>query len=232
MKLLKLFMDWLYSVTGYVPKGIQNKVNIELEKISTVLKHTKEALENSNKQLDAARETIESLEYHVMQSKVLDLEALQKENERIMEEDRKVRVDMEEANEYYKTVQTQLSDIMHKDQMFGFGRSITFPGASAISAGHNQDGFVTIAGRTVLEDSIAAKMDQTSSLSEKYYIAHNQLIKYGLLEKMIDQAISHGGIQYTLAYNDNCTAVELYYAMEVKVNDNIFEIKKKNNEEG
>ena len=106
-----------------------------------------------------------------------------------------------------------------------------FPGASTITS-FTKDNSICIAGRIVLEDSVSAKMQELSSISERYYLAHNQLIKYGLLERMIKDAAGLGGIAYTLGYNEDCTATELYYAMEVKPQESILEFKKKDDTEG
>ena len=49
---------------------------------------------------------------------------------------------------------------------------------------------------------------------------------------MIKDAAGLGGIAYTLGYNEDCTATELYYAMEVKPQESILEFKKKDDTEG
>ena len=230
MNFICKIINWLCNKFNYIPDNAQKRINqLELtadERIQEIGRHLQES---TDKLLIATRE-IEELRKHVEQSKVLDMETLEKENNRLNLENDKIRHDLKEANKYFEEVEAQVSNILH-NTVFGFKRSMCFPGASTITS-FTKDNSICIAGRIVLEDSVSAKMQELSSISERYYLAHNQLIKYGLLERMIKDAAGLGGIAYTLGYNEDCTATELYYAMEVKPQESILEFKKKDDTEG
>lgn len=231
MNLLRRIIDWLCDKLNYIPKNAQ-KVIFDLEDESKArMERVGKSLQESTENLIQATLEIDQLQKHVEASKVLDMEELQKENNRVLLENDKLRHDLKEANKYFEEVEAQVSRVLHEDAVFGFKKSMCFPGASTITS-FTKENSICIAGRIVLEDSVSAKMQQLASMSERYYLAHNQLIKYGLLERMIKDAASQGGIAYTLGYNEDCTATELYYAMEVKPQSSILTFEKKENTEG
>ena len=231
MNLICRLINWLCNKFNYIPDIAQKRIT-ELEiSADESLKQVGNLLQESTENLVQATLEIEQLQKHVENSKVLNMEELQKENTRVMLENDKLRHDLKESNEYFEKVESQVSEILHNDNIFGFKRSMCFPGASTITS-FTKENSICIAGRIVLEDSVSAKMQQLASVSERYYLAHNQLIKYGLLERMIKDAASQGGIAYTLGYNNNCTATELYYAMEVKPQFSILTFEQKENTEG
>lgn len=231
MNLLCQIIDWLCAKLNYIPKNAQKVIfNLEDESKARIERIGK-SLQESTENLIQATLEIDQLEKHIEASKVLDMEELQKENNRVLLENDKLRHDLKEANKYFEEVEAQVSRVLHGDAVFGFKRSMCFPGASTITS-FTKENSICIAGRIVLEDSVSAKMQQLASMSERYYLAHNQLIKYGLLERMIKDAASQGGIAYTLGYNEDCTATELYYAMEVKPQSSILTFEEKENTEG
>lgn len=230
MSLIHWFIEWLCKVTGYIPKSAQDKINHFQEDATKSLEEMQRHVTATTEQLLEATARIEELQYHVEQSKILDMESLQKENLRVMEENEHIRKELAESNEYFKKVESQISGILHKDEVFGFHRSVCIPGASTLTA-TTVDDTICVAGRTVLEDSITAEMEQEPSIRERYYMAHNYLVKYGLIQKMIEYVASQGGIQYTLGFNENNTATELYYAMEVVSKSSILEFGKKAKED-
>lgn len=231
MNLIRRIIDWLCDKLNYIPNNAQ-KVIFDLEDESKArIERIGKSLQESTENLIQATMEIDQLQKHIEASKVLDMEELQKENNRVLLENDKIRHDLKEANKYFEEVEAQVSRVLHGDPVFGFKRSMCFPGASTITS-FTKENSICIAGRIVLEDSVSAKMQQLASMSERYYLAHNQLIKYGLLERMVKDAASQGGIAYTLGYNEDCTATELYYAMEVKPQSSILTFEEKENTEG
>lgn len=230
MNLLHRLIDWLCKVTGYIPKVAQQEISKNNAEIADTIDRLERSVISTNTKLMEASEKVKELQYHVDQSNVLNMEQLQEENKRVMLENDKIHKDMQEANEYYKEVQTQISELMHGDPLFGFKRSVTIPGSSTLT-GVIKDDTAVVAGRMVMEDSVTAKMEQEPSLRERYYIATNQLAKYGLLDRIMQEALNLGGVQFTLAYNDNCTATELYYAMEIKTKQSMLTFGKEKEED-
>ena len=231
MNLIRQIIDWLCAKLNYIPKNAQKAIFDLEDESKASMERIGNSLQESTENLIKATLEIEQLQKHVEASKVLDMEELQKENNRVLLENDKLRHDLKEANKYFEEVEAQVSRVLHGDAVFGFKRSMCFPGASTITS-FTKENSICIAGRIVLEDSVSAKMQQLASVSERYYLAHNQLIKYGLLERMVKDAASQGGIAYTLGYNEDCTATELYYAMEVKPQSSILTFEQKENTEG
>ena len=231
MNLLRRIIDWLCDKLNYIPKNAQDVIFDLKDESKASMERIGKSLQESTENLIQATMEIDQLEKHIEASKVLDMEELQKENNRVLLENDKLRHDLKEANKYFEEVEAQVSRVLHGDAVFGFKRSMCFPGASTITS-FTKENSICIAGRIVLEDSVSAKMQQLASMSERYYLAHNQLIKYGLLERMVKDAASQGGIAYTLGYNEDCTATELYYAMEVKPQSSILTFEQKENTEG
>ena len=164
MNFICKIINWLCNKFNYIPDNAQKRINqLELtadERIQEIGRHLQES---TDKLLIATRE-IEELRKHVEQSKVLDMETLEKENNRLNLENDKIRHDLKEANKYFEEVEAQVCNIK---------RSMCFPGASTITS-FTKDNSICIAGRIVLEDSVSAKMQELSSISERYYLAHNQ----------------------------------------------------------
>lgn len=231
MNLIRRIIDWLCVKLNYIPKNAQQAIFDLEDESKASMERIGKSLQESTENLIQATLEIDQLQKHVEASKVLDMEELQKENNRVLLENDKLRHDLKEANKYFEEVEAQVSRVLHGDAVFGFKRSMCFPGASTITS-FTKENSICIAGRIVLEDSVSAKMQQLASVSERYYLAHNQLIKYGLLERMVKDAASQGGIAYTLGYNEDCTATELYYAMEVKPQSSILTFEQKENTEG
>ena len=229
MNILYKIINWLCIKLNYVPENARKEIELLQLTADKSLEEVSKLLQKSTEELTKTTLEIKELHKHVENSKVLEMEELQQENIRLMEENEKIKNDLKESNKYFEKVEAQVSEYLHSDPIFGFKRSMCFPGASTFTS-FSRENSIYIAGRIVLEDSVSAQMQQLASVSERYYLAHNRLIKYGLLERMAKDAAAQGGIAYTLGYNKDCTATELYYAMEIKKQEAILEIKNNDTE--
>lgn len=137
---------------------------------------------------------------------------LQKANQELQSKIDKIMADCKTAEDYYKSVQKQISEALTEDSRFKFGFRGGIIGSSHVgSAKDTNSGNILINGRTVFLDEVTEKIQRASSMNEKYYIALNQLIKYGLIEKVSERLIQSGALEFTLGYNQDCTSLELFY---------------------
>lgn len=228
---MRKFLNWFFGLFGYIYKqDATNQLNIQLEtkdKLYTSLiegkTHEYKTLYNEHEKL---KEEYKTLLKRVNEMELTSMEELKAENEKVHLENDQLQASMKEAEEYYKTVQKQVSEVLHEDSVFGFNKSMAFPGSSSIDCRKDQNDTVIIAsGRSILDDDTTAKIQRLPSISMKYQIGLNHLLKYGLLNKLIENLINHGALQFTYGYNKDCTCIELYYNIQCKRPDTILTVK-------
>lgn len=135
-----------------------------------------------------------------------------------------IQAAMDKAEEYYKSVQETLSRALHDDSVYGFNKAMAFPGSTAVTTHQYTDqnsgaGCMSINGRSILSDQDTAEIRNRASMSEKYQYVFNYLVKYGLIDRIAQMLVNSGAIQFTLAYNTDCTTMEVYYNTQVKIPD-------------
>lgn len=209
-------------------------------KLATKLNYV--SVEEMNNTVDSMRDKLMELtqeniklqdEIKQLNSKYQSVEAesmlkLKNENDELNARLDKIMSDCDKAEEFYKTVQEMVSKALSEDSRFKFGSTGGIPGSShvGVSSGinSNEETEIVINGRTVFLDEITDKIQHATSMNEKYSIALNQLIKYGLLEKVAQRMIQSGALEFTLGYNQNCTSLELFYQITCKKPDSLLNI--------
>lgn len=147
------------------------------------------------------------------------IESVKAENDKLRTQIDKVNADIAEAEKFYKEVQKQISEIAGTGEEYKFKYNIEFPGATTIkSANLLENGHVKVSGRTILMDDTTAKIQAATSLREKYTIGLNYLIKTGLLNRLTQNLIQSGALQFTYGYTES-TTIEVYYTIEAIVPD-------------
>lgn len=225
---MKKFFDWLFSLFGYVPKA-----DLEKSQEFASSEHLRcVKFENENidlhYELEKARQTID-------QFKNEPIEEIKAESKRLKLELDEISADHVKMEEFYRTVQKQLSGEFHHDPVFGFTSSPAIPGASVVTGFYNgNDNSSNIVGRTLLMDNITAKVNNAMTMAEKYRIILNTMIQLGLIDKIAQNLIATGAIQLSLTYNENCTTSEVYYMVKCQKPDpdSILTINLKKEEEG
>lgn len=168
---------------------------------------------------------IKSLEDRIKNSEIITMEQIQEENQKLKTEHDRIRVEMNETQEYCKRVEKQVRLALHDDHSFSFARNMCFPGSSSVSCETIQEThknpihFMTMCGRTTMDDEATAKLKQIVGINQKYVFCLNYLMKLGLIDKIAKNLVN-GGLSVTIGYNDDCTTNELYYEAKCMVPDN------------
>ena len=225
MILLRKLIDWLYKITGYCPQEAEIKFAEQLENVVNNYSDVVDRMSKIAQELIDANKKVKELQQQIDECALLDLIELNDRNIGLESENLRLQGEINESKEYYRKIEGELSDIMHNDKRFGFGQNMTFPGSTSL-IGEKSGDSVLVYGRSVLLDTIAQQIQDTPSMTEKYSIAINYLIKNGLIEKLTRQLISQGAVQFTIGFNENNTSLEIYYALEAKVKENTLEFDK------
>ena len=143
-------------------------------------------------------------------------------NDLMLKQD-EIQAAMEKGEEYYKTVQETLSKALHGDAVYGFNRSLAFPGSTAVTTHEFRESddakdekFVAISGRTIVDDATTAQLRKLPDISSKYQYLYNYMVQYGLVERIAQMVVNSGALQLTMAYNTDCTVCEVYYNLQLK----------------
>lgn len=200
------FIDHMATTFGYISKKEYDDLCIKYD----ALKHSHHL----------AKERIAALKFETM-------ETLNEVNKELSAENDRLQAEIVEAEKYFNEVQRQLSEGMHTDPVFGFAGSRAIPGATIVRPISTIGDVITVAGRTIFDDAITAKINNNPNISEKYWIAINSLTRLGIIEKIADNLLQCGAIQFTLAFNPDCTTSELYYKIDAQRAETTFNIKNK-----
>lgn len=148
------------------------------------------------------------------------IEEQMKINKDLMLKQDEIQAAMEKSEEYYKMVQETLSKALHGDVVYGFNRSLAFPGSTAVTTHEYRDSdnekFVTISGRTLVDDATTAQLHNLPDINAKYQRLYNYMVQYGLIDRIAQMLVNSGALQFTMAYNSDCTVCEVYYNVQLK----------------
>lgn len=122
--------------------------------------------------------------------------------------------------EYVKDVQKQLSEVLHDSIAFGFPNKVAIPGSTSIRTDINEDSangdMIIVRGRTLLTDDMTPRINDTPDMHGRLELIFGYMERYGVLSTITKNLIRSGAITFTLAYNDHCTAYEMYYECAAK----------------
>lgn len=172
-------------------------------------------------QRDQMLERINEVEFQSMEDYKTDNENLRNTNSNML----RLIVDIKEIAE---AVQKELSKALHKTEAWGFPNNMAFPGSTSVTSDiieKDGDAYLTIKGRTICDDAQTTQIQQATSLRSQIDIIISILKKFGIYEKIVDMIISTNAIEYTLAFNPDCTTSEIYYQVVVRKPTDVIMVK-------
>lgn len=218
MGIISKFVEWYCGKYNYFPENTY-------ERIDTVTKEYNDEVcknEGLTDKLTQAEARIIELEERFNESQYMDYKKIELDNDRVQQE-------MKEMNEYYRKIQSEVSDILHGDKSFKFPYNLRLPGSSTLQD-LTEGNMIHVCGRTGIPDTLRARFDNESSMINQFTMMYNHLIKYKVINKMIDMIIQNGGLQLTVGFNEENTSGEIYYSMSVVKPDGMLVIKKDDDE--
>ena len=218
MGIISKFIEWYCKKYNYFPENTY-------ERIDTVTKEYNDEVcknEGLTDRLTQAEARIAELEERFNESQYMDYKKIELDNDRVQQE-------MKEMNEYYRKIQSEVSDILHGDKSFEFPYNLRLPGSSTLQD-LTEGNMIHVCGRTGIPDTLRARFDNESSMINQFTMMYNHLIKYKVINKMIDMIIQNGGLQLAVGFNEENTSGEIYYSMSVVKPDGMLVIKKNGEE--
>lgn len=223
--ILEKIIDWLYNLIGYCPKQIAKQfddlVCPDRENTCTEETSFQERIDRIRNVLMESNERIQKLEDQIEECSMLDMKELLEINNQLTEDNQKLMKEIEKSEEYYHKVQVQVSDILHGDKTFGFGRNPCIPGSTSLMSEKVEDS-IRVYGRTIFTDVLAERIKQEPSVRNKFQMAYSELLRNGLIDKLVRQLVSLGAISMTLGFNENNTTLEVYYTLEAVHHESIY----------
>lgn len=211
---MKRFFNWLFKKLGYISVFEFHDLEHQLEKAESVI-------EDYQADATSLREHIAELETILKRLDHVTLINLQDENTTLKLKQDKINADLIQAEQYYKEVQTQISDMMHVSPIMGFPNAMRFPGATVIkdmaTVNEAGDKCITVIGRSILPDYITTKIQTAVGMTDKMLIIRNELLKQGILDRITQDLIKSGAISITLGYNKDCTTCEAYFTVKAEI---------------
>lgn len=223
MSMFQRFIKWLLPKLGLVYISQE-----DMSKMTDKLIETKSKFMRLQDQNNVLSRENDYLKAHINTVEFKTLEEYERKQRELETRQDVIDHDICEANDYYKEVQSALSKALHDSEVFGFKRSMAFPGSTSVQGGivTNDDNSkdVVISGRTIFPDDVTQEIQNATSMHDKYLIALNHLIRYGIVEQIAKNIINNGALEFTLAYNKNCTCLELYYQVRCDKPESRFHI--------
>lgn len=173
------------------------------------------ACNESRELIDKLQQRIDTVAFKTMEDYKLKQNALDAEHADLQKK-------IEEVLNFQKEVEKQVSRLLHRDEKFGFSGNFSFPGSTSIASEilhDNETGkpYITVYGRTVFGDEHSNKLGELLTLNEKLKYIVNVMFKQGIYDRITKDLMKLGAIQYTVGYNEDCTAYEVYYAINAYV---------------
>ena len=177
-------------------------------------------IEKLEKELESYKADCECLQARIKGVNFQTMEQYKRENDelRIQHEETIKRFD--ELKEMEKEIQKCISSTLHEDGNFKFEGNFAFPGSTSITTDFetDEDGkYAVIRGRTVLDDHTTERVQQAISTRDKFDILLTNLKKYGVYDHIAKELVKFCAVEYTIGYNADCTALELYYTLKTKI---------------
>lgn len=214
MGLIRKFIDWFCAKFNYYPFNTYERIDALAKECDA--KSIK--IDGLTEELTQALTRIKELEASFDEAKYMDYKKIELDNDRISQE-------IKEMNEYYRKIQTEVSDILHGDKNFKFPYNLRLPGSTTLQD-LTEDNMIHVCGRTGIPDTLRARFDSEASLINQFNMMYNHLIQYRVINKMVDMIVQNGGLQLTVGYNEENTSGEIYYSMTVVKPEGMIIIKK------
>lgn len=194
----------------------QRVITTQQENIRTLT----DAYDESIKLIDSLQCRINTVEFKTLEEYKINQNRLEAEHAALQEK-------IEGVLSFQKEVERQVSKLLHDDARFGFSGNFAFPGSTSIASEiiHDEETakpYIAVYGRTVLTDEHSNKLGQLLTLNEKLQYIMNTLHRQNIYDRITKDLMKLGAIQYTVGYNSDCTAYEIYYAISAYVPDAIY----------
>lgn len=194
--------NWIIKKLGGIPNQECEWI-LELHKNERAL--CKQTIDDQTKELARLNEQI--AKYDAVS--LMSMDELNNENIRVKQY-------ADEMKEFADSAFKAISNGFHTDSIYGFPKSLGYPGSiygtSAYDADTNQ---VIIDGRIIFDDHFSSKFESAKSTEERLNILQFYMKKYGLYETIGKTVVRDGAMSLSVGYNENNTAYELYYHMNV-----------------
>lgn len=186
------------------------------------------SLEEYKNRYNASVATNDDLQKKLDELMKLNLQDLQNENEQIRAESAKLKIDLDEQQKINEDVQKALSKALHESVMWGFPENDVFPGCISVHTRESQisddERYIVVQGRTIFTDEMNNKLKDAKTNLERFDMILLALKKYGIYDRIVKDLMLRSGIVYTLAYNEECSAYEIYYQITAKKEPTEFKV--------
>lgn len=211
MSLLRWFLK-LFGLQVFTDQEVLNRKNLIIAYDRQIY-----ALNESLDKLSADHEKLLK-DFDTYQ--IIDKKDLDKRNDELNAQNDKLQKDLEEATEFFKTVEKSISKLVESDDCFRFKNAVAIPGSTSIatkvfSGKHENESEIVVSGRTIVDDQTTSMVHQYPNIIDKYRIFLNTLIHYGALNQIVEQLLYQGALTMEIGYNEDCTSAEVYYQMRV-----------------
>lgn len=154
-----------------------------------VIKELRDAASKLEEILQTRNELISSVEFQ-------DMAHYKAENEKLQQ-------GIEDAKQIAETLQTQLSDVLHDHDIWGFPGKPAFPGSTVVTnvvESIIKDGTTNLVlrGRTIFDDKVSQQIGEKPTLNDQMSVALLAMKKQGVFDKILRDLITSGCIAYTI----------------------------------
>ena len=203
---------------------IVEMLNDEIAKQRRIVQDTEQEAQRKinelQKKLDNVTAECEALSKRIQNVNFQTMEQYKRENDELRIQHEAVIKKADELKEMEKEIQKCISSALHEDGNFKFEGNFAFPGSTSITTDFetDEDGkYAVIRGRTVLDDHTTERVQQAISTRDKFDILLTNLKKYGIYDHIAKELVKFCAVEYTIGYNADCTALELYYTLKTKI---------------
>lgn len=205
------FLRWFLKLFG-----LQVFTDQDVSRQEKLLDAYVHQVEELNHNLNKLSEDHEKLlkDYDIYQ--IIEKKDLDKRNDELNAQNDKLQKDLEDAIEFFKTVEKSLSKLVESDDCFRFKNAVAIPGSTSIATKvftgeQENESEIVVSGRTIMDDQTTSLVHQYPSITDKYKIFLNTLIQYGVLDQITKQLLNQGALTMEIGYNEDCTSAEVYY---------------------
>ena len=160
------------------------------------------------------------------------MEEYKKTQEELDAKQNQLQKDIESCLKFEEDVQKQLSKALHESVEFGFQYNMAIPGSISIrdeihkETDENGESkkVDSIRGRIIFDDAMTAKLSNEISLQKRFSMILDYMQSLGTFNQISRMIMRSNGIQYALAYNEDCTCLELYYQLDLELSDKPYQL--------
>lgn len=174
---------------------------------------------------DDLRDVNTTLQIRIKSTEFKTLEEYKTNQELLDNKNKKLEAELKVQTEFYKQIQTLLSEKLIDFGKLSFPKSLMIPGSvdsridqadpCVLDPVDIKDSYTKYTGRIIFDDVTTTKIKNEIAINKKVDIIAKYMSQYGITDMIITKLIKNGNIPIVLGYRDSNTVYEAYFTISL-----------------